>query len=50
MEGLRVVDASIMPTVVSANTYLTVLALADEFTQRLLRERDTLATAYEGRA
>ncbi|UNK45655.1 GMC family oxidoreductase [Arthrobacter sulfonylureivorans] len=29
--NLRVVDASIMPTVVSANTYLTVLALAEVF-------------------
>ncbi|MGF9660767.1 GMC oxidoreductase [Arthrobacter crystallopoietes] len=31
VENLRVVDASIMPTVVSANTYLTVLALAEVF-------------------
>ena len=29
--GLRVVDASIMPTVASANTLLTVLAIADRF-------------------
>jgi choline dehydrogenase-like flavoprotein len=29
--NLRVVDASIMPTIVSANTYLTVLALAEVF-------------------
>ncbi len=47
---LRVVDASIMPTVVSANTYLTVLALADEFAQRLLQERKPLATTHEGRS
>ncbi|GAA3677116.1 GMC family oxidoreductase N-terminal domain-containing protein [Arthrobacter ginkgonis] len=31
VENLRVVDASIMPTIVSANTYLTVLALAEVF-------------------
>lgn len=31
VDGLRVVDASIMPAVVSANTYLTVLALAEVF-------------------
>lgn len=34
VEGLRVVDASIMPCVVSANTLLTVLALADRFVRR----------------
>ncbi|UOR03445.1 GMC family oxidoreductase N-terminal domain-containing protein [Leucobacter allii] len=34
VEGLRVVDASIMPTVASANTLLTVLALADRFLRR----------------
>lgn len=50
VDRLRVVDASIMPTVVSANTYLTVLALADEFAERLLQERKPLATAHEGRA
>lgn len=31
VDGLRVVDASIMPTVASANTYLTVLAMAEVF-------------------
>lgn len=33
--GLRVVDASSMPTVASANTHLTVLALAEHFVTRL---------------
>lgn len=32
--GLRVVDASVMPTVASANTLLTVLAIADRFLRR----------------
>lgn len=31
MKSLRVVDASVMPTVPSANTHLTVLALAEAF-------------------
>lgn len=31
VSNLRVVDASVMPTVVSANTYLTVLAVAEVF-------------------
>ncbi|GGH45777.1 GMC family oxidoreductase [Microbacterium album] len=34
VEGLRVVDASVMPTVASANTLLTVLAIADRFVRR----------------
>ncbi|NDK31954.1 GMC family oxidoreductase [Nesterenkonia haasae] len=33
--GVRVVDASVMPTVPSANTYLTVLALAENFVRQL---------------
>ncbi|MDX2376366.1 GMC family oxidoreductase N-terminal domain-containing protein [Microbacterium sp. LRZ72] len=34
VDGLRVVDASVMPTVASANTLLTVLAIADRFLRR----------------
>ncbi|GAB3616669.1 GMC family oxidoreductase N-terminal domain-containing protein [Okibacterium endophyticum] len=34
VENLRVVDASVMPTVPSANTYLSVLALAEHFLVR----------------
>ncbi|MGO1182351.1 MAG: GMC family oxidoreductase [Micrococcaceae bacterium] len=34
IDSLRVVDASVMPTVASANTLLTVLAIADRFVQR----------------
>jgi len=34
LTGLRVVDASVMPTVPSANTLLTVLAIADRFVRR----------------
>ena len=34
VDNLRVVDASIMPTIVSANTYLTVLASAEVFFDR----------------
>lgn len=41
VQNLRVVDASIMPTVVSANTYLTVLALAELFVTKLLGKSKT---------
>lgn len=34
VDGVRVVDASIMPTVASANTHLTVLAIAEHFVTR----------------
>ncbi|PRI10775.1 GMC family oxidoreductase [Leucobacter massiliensis] len=34
IEGLRVCDASVLPTVPSANTLLTVLAVADRFLRR----------------
>lgn len=34
VSGLRVIDASVMPTVASANTHLTVLALAEHFVTR----------------
>ncbi|WP_345217864.1 GMC family oxidoreductase [Georgenia halophila] len=36
MKDLRVVDASVMPTIPSANTYLSVLALAEAFVDRKL--------------
>ncbi|GGA75053.1 glucose-methanol-choline oxidoreductase [Pseudoclavibacter endophyticus] len=35
VEGLRVIDASSMPTVASANTHLTVLAMAEHFVTKL---------------
>lgn len=38
VNNLRVVDASVMPTVVSANTYLTVLAIAELFVNRLQKK------------
>jgi choline dehydrogenase len=34
-EGLRVIDASIMPTVISANLHLTVVAMAELMASRL---------------
>ncbi len=41
--GLRVIDASIMPRVVSANTHLAVLMIGEKMAQALLDER-TLGT------
>lgn len=35
LEGLRVIDASVMPTVVSANLFLTVVAMAELMAERL---------------
>ncbi len=39
--GLRVVDASVMPTVVSANTHLAVLMIGEKVAQTILDERAT---------
>jgi len=38
VRGLRVIDASVMPTIVSANTHLTVVMIAEKAAQSLLRE------------
>jgi choline dehydrogenase len=35
-EGLRVIDASVMPTVVRANTHLTTVMIAEHMAQRLM--------------
>ncbi len=35
-EGLRVIDASIMPSVVRANTHLTTVMIAERMVERLL--------------
>ncbi len=43
VSGLRVIDASIMPRVVSANTHLAVLMIGEKMAQALLDER-TLGT------
>jgi 5-(hydroxymethyl)furfural/furfural oxidase len=37
VEGLRVVDASIMPEVPRANTHLTVVMLAEHLAERMQR-------------
>lgn len=39
VEGLRVVDASIMPKVVSANLHLTVIAMAEHASRLILADR-----------
>ncbi len=36
LEGLRVIDASVMPSVVRANTHLTTVMIAEHMAERLL--------------
>ena len=45
VKGLRVADASVMPTVVSANTHLAVLMIGEKVAQAILDERDGAASA-----
>lgn len=52
-EGLRVIDASVMPTIVSANIHLTVVAMAEHMASRLVgrvRSTPTSAAAKEENA
>ncbi|GGA74567.1 glucose-methanol-choline oxidoreductase [Pseudoclavibacter endophyticus] len=50
IDGLRVVDASIMPTTVSANLFLTVVAIAERMAERLTGRSHAPASTGEARA
>jgi len=39
VEGLRVIDASVMPSVVRANTHLTTVMIAEVMAERIIAER-----------
>jgi choline dehydrogenase len=39
IEGLRVIDASVMPSVVRANTHLTTVMIAEHMAQRIMAQR-----------
>lgn len=43
VEGLRVIDASVMPNIVSANTNAPTMAVADRAMSLLLSETDAAA-------
>ena len=43
--GLRVIDASVMPTIVSANTHLAVLMIGEKVAQAMLDERSAAMSA-----
>ncbi|MGO2112091.1 MAG: GMC family oxidoreductase [Pseudoclavibacter sp.] len=44
VDGLRVIDASVMPTIVSANLFLTVVAIAERMAEKLTGRSHPSAT------
>lgn len=46
-EGLRVIDASIMPKVPSANIHLSVIAVAEHAVDMMLKEKETTPATHQ---